>query len=122
MISFAVTAANQGEEDKVFEALNRLVDEDPSLRLGRDERMARLKGMEAVLSGQEDVISWTAGMSSSEHWNAVVNTAGLSETQHNTRASCGAEVTLQDPSGARPEDWFWAGHRHLAHLDGVTGS
>ena len=95
---------------------------DPGVAsLGREERMARLKAMETVLSGQEDVISWTAGMSSSEHWNAVVNTAGLSETQHNTRASCGAEVTLQDPSGARPEDWFWAGHRHLAHLPAAEG-
>ena len=38
VISFAVEAANKGEEDKVFESLNRLVAEDPSLRLGRDER------------------------------------------------------------------------------------
>jgi elongation factor G len=38
VISFAVEAANKGEEDKVFESLNRLVEEDPSLHLGRDER------------------------------------------------------------------------------------
>ncbi len=38
VISFAVEAANKGEEDKVFECLNRLVDEDTSLHLGRDER------------------------------------------------------------------------------------
>ncbi len=38
VISFAVEAANKGEEDKVFESLNRLVEEDPSLKLGRDER------------------------------------------------------------------------------------
>ena len=38
VISFAVEAAKKGEEDKVFESLNRLVEEDPSLHLGRDER------------------------------------------------------------------------------------
>jgi elongation factor G len=36
VISFAVEAANKGDEDKVFESLNRLVDEDPSLTLSRD--------------------------------------------------------------------------------------
>lgn len=38
VIGFAVEAATKGEEDKVFESLNRLVEEDPSLELGRDER------------------------------------------------------------------------------------
>ena len=38
VISFAVQATAKGEEDKVFESLNRLVEEDPSLKLGRDER------------------------------------------------------------------------------------
>ena len=38
VISFAVQATAKGEEDKVFESLNRLVEEDPSLQLGRDER------------------------------------------------------------------------------------
>ncbi|MGH7289941.1 MAG: elongation factor G, partial [Myxococcota bacterium] len=38
IISFAVEAENKGEEDKVFEALHRLVEEDRSLTLKRDER------------------------------------------------------------------------------------
>jgi elongation factor G len=38
VISFAIEAVNKGEEDKVFESLNRLVEEDPSLQLARDER------------------------------------------------------------------------------------
>ncbi len=38
VISFAVEAGNKGDEDKVFESLKRLVDEDPSLKLARDER------------------------------------------------------------------------------------
>jgi len=81
--------------------------------LDREGRMARLKGMEAGLTGHEDVISWTAGITDSENWSAAVNTNGLSGTHHSTSAWCGAEVTLQDPSGARPEDWFWGGGHHL---------
>jgi elongation factor G len=38
VISFAVEASNKGDEDKVFECLNRLLEEDASLHLGRDER------------------------------------------------------------------------------------
>ena len=38
IISFAIEAENKGEEDKVFEALHRLVEEDRSLTLKRDER------------------------------------------------------------------------------------
>lgn len=36
--SFAVEATEKGEEEKVFESLNRLVEEDPTLRLGRDQQ------------------------------------------------------------------------------------
>ncbi len=36
--SFAVEASEKGEEEKVFESLNRLVEEDPTLYLSRDER------------------------------------------------------------------------------------
>ncbi|MFQ5515329.1 MAG: elongation factor G [Myxococcota bacterium] len=38
VISFAVEATDKGDEDKVFESLNRLVEEDPTLQLGRDDR------------------------------------------------------------------------------------
>jgi elongation factor G len=38
VISFAVEAENKGEEDKVFDALHRIVEEDRSLTLKRDER------------------------------------------------------------------------------------
>jgi elongation factor G len=38
VISFAVEADNKGEEDKVFDALHRIVEEDKSLSLKRDER------------------------------------------------------------------------------------
>ena len=36
VISYAIQAKSKGEEDKVFASLGRLVDEDPTLQLGRD--------------------------------------------------------------------------------------
>jgi len=84
--------------------------------LDRDARMARLQAMQSGLTGHEDVISWTAGISDSESFSAAVNTNGLSGTHHATSAWCGAEVTLQDPNGARPEDWFWGGGHHLKSM------
>jgi elongation factor G len=42
MISFAVAAANKGEEDKLMTALGRIVEEDPTLRVSRDERTGEL--------------------------------------------------------------------------------
>jgi elongation factor G len=38
VISFAIEAVDKNQEEKVFEAMNRLREEDPSLSLGRDER------------------------------------------------------------------------------------
>lgn len=37
VISFAIEVRNKGEEEKVFESLNKLVEEDRSLQLGREE-------------------------------------------------------------------------------------
>ncbi len=84
--------------------------------LDRTARIDRLKAMEAGLTGHEDVISWSAGSNDSERFSAVVNTNGLSASQHDTSIWCGAEVTLQDPNGARPEDWYWGGGHHVANL------
>jgi elongation factor G len=36
VISYAIQAKSKGEEDKVFSSLGRLVEEDPTLQLGRD--------------------------------------------------------------------------------------
>lgn len=46
VISYAVEAKVKGTEDKVFSSLSRLLDEDPTLRLGRDQSSS-----EIILSG-----------------------------------------------------------------------
>lgn len=36
VLSYAISAASRGDEDKVFSSLGRMVEEDPTLQLGRD--------------------------------------------------------------------------------------
>jgi elongation factor G len=50
VISYAIEAKNKGEEDKVFSSLNRLMEEDPTLRLDRDSQTK-----EIILSGMGQV-------------------------------------------------------------------
>ncbi len=84
--------------------------------LDRDARLGVLRAMEAGLTGHADVISWTAGITDSDSRVATVTTNGFSGMYRSTSAWCGAEVTLSDPSGARPEDWFWGGGHGVADL------
>nr|MBA2440808.1 GTP-binding protein [Rubrobacter sp.] len=48
--AYAIGAATRGEEDKVFDAVRRVVDEDPSLRLSRSESTGEdlLSGLAAL--------------------------------------------------------------------------
>ena len=50
VMSFAVTAKTKGDEDKVAQALRRLGEEDPTLRLSRDQQTG-----EELLSGMSQV-------------------------------------------------------------------
>ncbi len=50
VMSFAVTAKNKGDEDKIAQALRRLAEEDPTLRLSRDSQTG-----EELLSGMSQV-------------------------------------------------------------------
>jgi elongation factor G len=50
VMSFAVTAKNKGDEDKIAQALRRLAEEDPTLRLSRDRQTA-----EELLAGMSQV-------------------------------------------------------------------
>jgi elongation factor G len=49
-ISFAIEAKEKGDEEKVFAGINRLLEEDPTLRLDRDPHTG-----EAILSGMGSV-------------------------------------------------------------------
>lgn len=86
--------------------------------LNKDARMARLQAMADGLAGHEDIISWTAGFTDHQGVSGLVSTNGLRTAVAGTSAWCGVEVTLQDPSGSRPEDWYWGGGHKVADLPG----
>ena len=71
-ISKAVFAAKQGEEDKVFSGLNRLAEEDPSIRIEKNAET-----METELSGQGEM-----------HLDVIRNKLA---------SKFGANAVLQDP-------------------------
>ncbi|WP_369692225.1 elongation factor G [Desulfonema ishimotonii] len=50
LISFAVSAKNQGDEDKIFSSLSKLLEEDPGLKLDRNSQTK-----EILLSGRGQV-------------------------------------------------------------------
>ncbi len=50
MLSYAVKAKDRGSEDKLFSSLTKLVEEDPSLRLDRDQASS-----EIILSGRGQI-------------------------------------------------------------------
>lgn len=50
LISFAVSAKNKGDEDKVFSSLNKILEEDPGLKLDRNSQTK-----EILLSGRGQV-------------------------------------------------------------------
>lgn len=55
LISYAVAARNKGDEDKVFSSLNRLLEEDPALKLTRNSETK-----EILLSGRGEIHIETA--------------------------------------------------------------
>lgn len=68
-----------------------------------------VKGAEAILS-----VTAGAGDASTESWR--VHTDGFEGTRRSTDFHAGATVSVRDPDGRRPEDWDWAGVRHLESL------
>ncbi len=71
-ISMAVYAAKEGDEDKVFSGLSRLMEEDPTIAVGKDPTTT-----ETLLSGQGET-----------HLDVVAK---------KLKAKFGAEARLQDP-------------------------
>jgi PmbA protein len=71
---------------------------------------------EAALSVSDQIISASAGYSDVHFEVIKVHSNGFSGSYSGTRFSAGAEVTVKDKEGGRPEDWFYGSTRFFNDL------
>ncbi|RJP70057.1 MAG: TldD/PmbA family protein [Ignavibacteriales bacterium] len=63
---------------------------------------------EAAKAVSDKIISATAGYSDSTYESVLVQSNGFAGESSGTYFSAGAEVTVKDDEGGRPEDWYYA--------------
>jgi PmbA protein len=63
---------------------------------------------EAAAARSDKIISTTASYSDGSYELVKVHSNGFSGRANSTVFSAGASVTVKDPDGGRPEDWFYA--------------
>ena len=74
-----------------------------------NERVKFAEEIEAVAMQQSDkIISTTAGYSDSIYHSVKAHSNGFLGESFGTNFSAGASVTVNDPAGGRPSDWYWA--------------
>jgi PmbA protein len=69
-----------------------------------------------AMSVSDQIISTTAGYSDSYYESAKVHSNGFKGESSGTVFSAGAEVTVKDKDGGRPEDWYYATTRFRNEL------
>jgi PmbA protein len=69
-----------------------------------------------AMSVSDKIISATAGYSDSYYEGARVHSNGFKGESSGTAFSAGAEVTVKDKDGGRPEDWYYATTRFKNEL------
>lgn len=90
---------------------------DPAVRaLTREDRMALCEAQNALVAGQEGVISATSGVSDSYSLSAAASSNGFTGTHEETALWLGSSVTMQDESGAKPAGSMWGGAAHRGDI------
>jgi PmbA protein len=86
-------------------------------KIESSQRVKFAEAAEAAAMAQSDkIISSTAGYSDVIFHSVKVHSNGFSGERDGTSFSAGAEVTVRDPNGGRPEDWYWATTRYRDEL------
>ena len=74
-----------------------------------EQRVKISKEIESIAKAQSDkILSCTSGYSDSFSESVKVNSNGFEGESTRTAFSAGAEVTVDDGRGGRPQDWNWA--------------
>jgi PmbA protein len=71
---------------------------------------------DAAKSVSDKIISVTAGYSDSTGESVLMHSNGFSGESGGTYFSAGADVSVKDDEGGRPEDWYWATTRYYKEL------
>ena len=95
--------------------------EDPSLAgvtpEARRDAAAAAEAAARAVPGADRILSVTTSASDTQGESALVHTNGFEGTRGGTDAWIGAEVTVRDPDGRRPEDYAASGGRFLAAME-----
>lgn len=70
----------------------------------------------SAMAQSENIISSTSGYTDSEYSGVRLHSNGLEGSVEGTYFTAGAQVTVKDPNGGRPEDYFYARSRFLSDL------
>ncbi len=70
----------------------------------------------AALAQSDKIISATASYSDAHFHLVRVHSNGFSGENEGTSFGAGVEVTVKDPEGGRPADWYWAVTRYFDEL------
>jgi len=107
-------------DPKFYEGLNDfdLKIYDPSYHdITAEQRIAIAREIERIAASKSDkIISVSASYSDSFGESVKVNSNGFEGSQAGTWFSAGAEVTVDDGRGGRPEDWNYASVRFFNEL------
>jgi PmbA protein len=74
-----------------------------------EERVKFAEEIEAAAMQQSDkIISTTAGYNDTIYHTVKAHSNGFLGESHGTSFAAGASVTVEDPAGGRPSDWYWS--------------
>ncbi|MBD3385580.1 TldD/PmbA family protein [candidate division KSB1 bacterium] len=86
-------------------------------KIDAESRVDLARAIEASAMAQSDqIISSTSGYNDSEYSGVRLHSNGLEGDVQGTVFSTGAEVTVSDPNGGRPEDYYYARSRFFNAL------
>lgn len=89
--------------------------------LGREQRIAWCRLLDASARDHSRVISATAGVYDGTGRSASASSNGFTGSREATYCWFGSEVTLKDSGDKRAADWFYAGGSHVADLPDPAG-
>lgn len=100
--------------------------EDPRYgAVGADERRRIARDMEIAarsVKGSEAILSVTTSCSDTLSESFRVHTNGFEGSRHDTSFWVGAETSVKDSDGRRPEDYAYAGSRFFGELPNVAAT